>query len=127
MYSAVPLYTALHIFVYIKCIPHQVVGEYAPAFAGYAQQDSQELMIFLLDGLHEDLNRVRRKPYVEAVESQGRPDAVVAEDSWRRNLLRNDSVLVDRCHGLLRSHVTCPSCRYVLGNSFLQVVALLHA
>ncbi|KAG5180132.1 hypothetical protein JKP88DRAFT_270259 [Tribonema minus] len=90
----------------------RVIGEHAPAFAGYQQQDSQELMIFLLDGLHEDLNRVRRKPYVEAVESDGRPDAVVAEDSWRRYLLRNDSVLVDRCHGLLRSHVTCPACNY---------------
>jgi ubiquitin carboxyl-terminal hydrolase 4/11/15 len=35
----------------------RTIGEYAPQFAGYQQQDSQELMSFLLDGLHEDLNR----------------------------------------------------------------------
>lgn len=29
------------------------VGQYAPQFHGYAQQDSQELMAFLMDGLHE--------------------------------------------------------------------------
>ena len=43
------------------------LGAFAPAFAGYAQHDSQELLAVLLDGLHEDLNRVRRKPaYVAA-------------------------------------------------------------
>ncbi len=35
----------------------QVVGKFAPQFSGYQQHDSQELLAFLLDGLHEDLNR----------------------------------------------------------------------
>jgi len=35
-------------------------------FQGYAQHDSAELLNYLLDGLHEDLNRVKGpKPYVE--------------------------------------------------------------
>lgn len=38
---------------------------FAPQFAGYQQHDSQELLAFLLDGLHEDLNRVIKKPYKE--------------------------------------------------------------
>jgi hypothetical protein len=42
----------------------------------------QELLTFLLDGLHEDLNRVREKPYAEAVEQGGRPDEVVAKLAW---------------------------------------------
>ena len=41
------------------------LGRFAPQFQGYGQQDSQELLAFLLDGLHEDLNRIKRKPYVE--------------------------------------------------------------
>lgn len=41
------------------------LGKFAPQFQGYGQQDSQELLAFLLDGLHEDLNRIKRKPYVE--------------------------------------------------------------
>ena len=39
-------------------------------------QDAQELLSFLLDGLHEDLNRVLKKPYVQLPDSNGRPDEV---------------------------------------------------
>lgn len=31
----------------------QAIGELCPRFAGYAQQDSSEVLAFLLDGLHE--------------------------------------------------------------------------
>lgn len=37
----------------------------ASQFAGYAQHDAQEFLAFLLDGLHEDLNRIKQKPYTE--------------------------------------------------------------
>ena len=33
------------------------VGRCAPRFNGFQQQDAQELLAFVLDGLHEDLNR----------------------------------------------------------------------
>lgn len=33
-------------------------------------------MAFLLDGLHEDLNRIRKKPYIELKDASGRDDAV---------------------------------------------------
>ena len=52
------------------------VGRFAPQFSGYQQQDAQELMAFLLDGLHEDLNRIKNKPYVELKDADGRPDSV---------------------------------------------------
>lgn len=52
------------------------VGRFAPQFSGYQQQDSQELLAFLLDGLHEDLNRVKKKPYLELKDANGRPDSV---------------------------------------------------
>lgn len=87
------------------------IGEFQPQFAGYDQQDSQEFMSFLLDGLHEDLNRVHKKPAVQKIESKGRSDAIIAAESWRRYLLRNDSELVERCFGQLKSHVTCTNCQ----------------
>ena len=52
------------------------VGRFAPQFSGYQQQDSQELMAFLLDGLHEDLNRIKKKPYIEIKDADNRPDQV---------------------------------------------------
>jgi ubiquitin carboxyl-terminal hydrolase 4/11 len=86
------------------------IGKKAPQFQGYQQQDSQELMSFLMDGLNEDLNRVLKKPFVEAVESDGRPDEIVAALSWEGYKKRNDSVVVDNFAGLLRSHVKCNVC-----------------
>lgn len=50
------------------------VGRFAPQFSGYQQQDSQELLTFLLDGLHEDLNRIKKKPYIELKDSDDRSD-----------------------------------------------------
>ncbi len=41
------------------------IGRFAPQFSGYQQHDSQEFLAFLLDGLHEDTNRIKNKPYVE--------------------------------------------------------------
>jgi len=47
---------------------------------------------------------------VTKIESKGRDDALIASESWRRYLLRNDSALIDTCFGQLKSHVTCASC-----------------
>eukprot|EP01104_Vermistella_antarctica_P015714 TRINITY_DN5224_c0_g1_i1.p1 TRINITY_DN5224_c0_g1~~TRINITY_DN5224_c0_g1_i1.p1 ORF type:complete len:1284 (+),score=421.09 TRINITY_DN5224_c0_g1_i1:265-4116(+) len=90
-----------------------VIGKFAQQFMGYAQQDSQELLAFLLDGLHEDLNRVRKKQYVEQKDSDGRPDHEVADESWDNHKVRNDSEIVDLFQGQLKSKVQCPTCAKV--------------
>ena len=51
----------------------------------------------MLDGLHEDLNRVKSKPYVEAKDEESRPDEEVADEYWQNHVARNDSVIVDVC------------------------------
>uniref|UniRef100_A0A8C5MHD4 Ubiquitin carboxyl-terminal hydrolase n=1 Tax=Leptobrachium leishanense TaxID=445787 RepID=A0A8C5MHD4_9ANUR len=86
------------------------VGRFAPQFSGYQQQDCQELLAFLLDGLHEDLNRIRKKPYIQLKDADGRPDKVVAEEAWENHIKRNDSVIVDIFHGLFKSTLVCPEC-----------------
>jgi ubiquitin C-terminal hydrolase len=52
------------------------ISRFSPQFSGYQQHDSQELLSFLLDGLHEDLNRIKQKPYIEIEDDDGRPDQV---------------------------------------------------
>uniref|UniRef100_A0A667XF99 Ubiquitin carboxyl-terminal hydrolase n=1 Tax=Myripristis murdjan TaxID=586833 RepID=A0A667XF99_9TELE len=89
------------------------VGHFASQFLGYQQHDSQELLSFLLDGLHEDLNRVKNKEYIELRDADGRPDQEVAEEAWRNHRRRNDSVIVDTFHGLFKSTLVCPECRKV--------------
>ncbi|KAG9334936.1 hypothetical protein JZ751_006258 [Albula glossodonta] len=89
------------------------VGRFAPQFSGYQQQDSQELLAFLLDGLHEDLNRIRKKPYIQLKDADGRPDQVVADEAWENHTKRNDSIIVDIFHGLFKSTLVCPVCSKV--------------
>jgi hypothetical protein len=63
------------------------LGRENSQFAGADQQDAQELLNYMLDMLHEDSNKVRKKPYVEALEDSWVRDntlSLVGEESWRR-------------------------------------------
>jgi ubiquitin carboxyl-terminal hydrolase 8 len=93
----------------------KTISKFAPQFVGMRQHDSQELLAFLLDGLHEDLNRVRVKPYVEQEENDGRPDALIAQETWNYHISRNNSIIVDLFHGLYKSRLSCAdrSCNHV--------------
>lgn len=51
----------------------------------------------MLDGLHEDLNRVKHKPYIKSKDADGRPDEEVADEYWANHIARNDSIIVDVC------------------------------
>lgn len=92
------------------------LSRFAPQFSGYAQHDSQELLAFLLDGLHEDLNRILKKPYIEAPDWEGgnEKDLVAfAKRQWDIYKARNDSVIVDLFQGQYRSTLVCPDCNKV--------------
>ncbi|XP_062202626.1 ubiquitin carboxyl-terminal hydrolase 8-like isoform X2 [Phragmites australis] len=89
------------------------LARFAPQFSGFNQHDSQELLAFLLDGLHEDLNRVKCKPYSEAKDSDGRAVEEVADEYWGNHLARNDSIIVDICQGQYKSTLVCPICKKV--------------
>ncbi|KAK4933268.1 hypothetical protein LTR66_015911, partial [Elasticomyces elasticus] len=94
----------------------RVVGKYGPGFAGYGQQDSQEFLAFLLDGLSEDLNRIHKKPYIEKPDSTDEmvQDAQAlqkfADLNWANYKARNDSIVTDLFAGMYKSTLTCPEC-----------------
>ena len=84
-------------------------GKNYNAFADFRQQDSQEFISYLLDALHEDLNKVKNKPYVQAKDlSPGMPE----EDQFKMQkdlyLCRNQSFIVDLINGFYKSTVYCP-------------------
>lgn len=93
-----------------------IIGRYAPAFSGYGQQDSQEFLGFLLDGLQEDLNRIKKKPYIEKPDSTDdmihNPAAVreMAAKVWDITKKRDDSVIADLFTGMYKSTLVCPVC-----------------
>lgn len=82
------------------------VSKHAPHLGGGGQHDSQELLAWLLDALHEDLNRVTKKQYTELKDSGGRPDEIVAEEAWQQHLARDHSIITDLFYGQLKSKVS---------------------
>lgn len=92
------------------------IGRYSSMFSGYLQQDSQELLSWLLDALHEDLNRIQQKPYCEKPELKddeiNNPQAIMrlADTCWNQHKARNDSVIIDLFTGLYQSTLICPDC-----------------
>eukprot|EP00299_Pterocystis_sp_00344_P011721 c5515_g1_i1.p1 GENE.c5515_g1_i1~~c5515_g1_i1.p1 ORF type:complete len:902 (+),score=242.29 c5515_g1_i1:293-2707(+) len=85
-----------------------VIAKFAPQFTGYQQHDSQELTSFLLDGLHEDLNRVKVKPYISLPDDMTMSDEEAATLTWDTHTKRNQSVVMDIFQGQFKSTVRCP-------------------
>lgn len=83
------------------------IGEFAPQFEGYNQQDAHELLAFLLDGIHEDLNRVKKRPYIEDKDCDGSDDDGDSITAWSNYLQRNRSIIVDLFQGQLRNTMIC--------------------
>lgn len=87
-----------------------------PVFSGWGQQDSQEFLSYLVDSIHEDLNRIQKKPYLENPDSD---DARVNDpeyikelgDTYRKNhAKRNESVCMDLFSGFYKNTMECPVC-----------------
>lgn len=60
--------------------------------------------------MHEDLNRVKKKPYIEMSEEPNRSDEVVSAEFWNGFVARNQSIIVDLMYGQLKSTVNCLTC-----------------
>ena len=101
------------------------LGKFNDIFSGNEQHDAQELLAFLLGGLSEDLNRIVDKPYIEAPDSDGRPDSELADIWWSNHLKREMSIIVALFTGQYKSLLTCRTCKYESARfepfSFLQL------
>ncbi|XP_061077155.1 ubiquitin carboxyl-terminal hydrolase 8-like isoform X1 [Conger conger] len=97
-----------------KCISPRdfkvTIGKINEQFAGYEQQDSQELLLFLMDGLHEDLNKAdNRKRYKEEANDH-LDDQSAADLAWEKHRLLNESIIVALFQGQFKSTVQCLTC-----------------
>jgi ubiquitin carboxyl-terminal hydrolase 8 len=88
------------------------LDEFASQFRGHRQHDAQELLAFLLDGIHEDLNRIHKKPYIEDKDCDGTNDEADAVLAWQNYLKRDKSPIVDMFQGQLRSELRCRQCQH---------------
>jgi hypothetical protein len=70
--------------------------------------------VYVLDHLHEDLCRVKEKPYIEVKEK----DINETEDEasiryWLNYIKREDSIITDLFHGQYKSEIKCLKCGYI--------------
>ncbi len=90
---------------------HDVFIQYERQFSGFGQHDSNEFLIFLLDKLHEDLNRISKKEYIEIIpQKDNEDDAQSALRYWKSHLKREDSIIVKLFHGQFKNRVICNEC-----------------
>ena len=99
-------------------MPQRSICSHAPQFSGSEQHDSQEFLSFLLDGLHEDLNRILQKPKIERTpereaELERMPTQIASEQEWQIYRMRDDSLVVDFFQGQYRNRMECLTCHKV--------------
>lgn len=86
----------------------ELINEKWQQFAGYRQHDAQELLMFFLDGLHEDVNRKPPKAvnnvFPEPVVLAGEPGPSVAKFAPDESL--NGSKIMDIFQFQVRSEIT---------------------
>lgn len=93
----------------------KTVCAYAPQFADSNQHDAQEFMIFLLDGLHEDLNRILQRHIIETrpereAELEALSTQIASEQEWQLYRMTNNSIIVDYFQGQFRNRMECMTC-----------------
>lgn len=97
-----------------KCISPRdfkvTIGKINDQFAGYDQQDSQELLLFLMDGLHEDLNKADNRKRYKEEENDHLDDQTAADLAWSKHKLLNESIIVALFQGQFKSTVQCLTC-----------------
>ncbi|KAK0466830.1 ubiquitin carboxyl-terminal hydrolase 4 [Desarmillaria tabescens] len=94
----------------------RTIAQLQSQYAGTEQHDSQEFLSFLLDGIHEDLNRVTLKPPAvaltpqEEAEMEKLPACIASDREWSRWMSRNNSVIADYFQGQFRNQLQCMTC-----------------
>lgn len=94
------------------------LAQFNPMLASGEMHDAQELLGWLLDALHEDLNRVSPRPHngcagalsVDGAQLASEGEERYAAEAWRNHLRLNRSVIVDLFQGQLRSQLRCSRC-----------------
>ncbi|XP_072480366.1 ubiquitin carboxyl-terminal hydrolase 8 isoform X2 [Notamacropus eugenii] len=86
------------------------IGKINDQFSGYSQQDSQELLLFLMDGLHEDLNKADNRKRHKEENNDHLDDFRAAEHAWQKHKQLNESIIVALFQGQFKSTVQCLTC-----------------
>ena len=112
------IYLNDNIFLELKNFKN-AIGLVDDRFSGYDQQDTHEFLSFLIDSMHEDLNKVITKPKVNRKSSDWEKkysveilDKLKSKIEWNNFLKRNQSIMVDLFYGQYKTSIICPKCSH---------------
>ncbi len=91
------------------------LARFAPRFVGYQQQDAEEFLSYLIKGLHEDVNLIRKRPSPFRFDEKAwdrMSDAEKSQEHWLMNLRTDNSRISDMFVGQLKSTLKCTKCEY---------------
>ena len=95
------------------------IGLIDDRFSDNNQQDTHEFMTFLIDSLHEDLNKVINKPKIKRKDSEynNYDSNKISDDKnslieWNNFLKLNQSIMVDLFYGQYKTTILCPHCEH---------------
>ena len=90
------------------------IGIILKKFSTNKQQDSHEFISLFLENLHEDINRITNKPYLELEEKKnGESDEEASERWWKYHRLRENSIISDLFYGQFKSKIVCFDCNNI--------------
>ncbi|OHS96129.1 hypothetical protein TRFO_37711 [Tritrichomonas foetus] len=87
-----------------------ILGQFAPQFRGFAQQDAHEFLTIFLDLLNEDLNLTKESQTFVAPEGNGSNDFQIAKETLERLKNKSYSPIMDKFMTLIKSTIICPNC-----------------
>ena len=87
-------------------------------FKGNNQEDAHEFIIFMIDILHEDLNKNIYKKKISENEKEEKDEQLKYGLEWKKFLLRNKSILIDLFYGQFKSKITCSICKNSVSNFY---------
>ena len=80
-------------------------------FMNNNQQDAMEFISILLNYLHEDLNRIKKKPYlILKAQKENESDILASQRYYNYYLKRENSIITDLFSGQFQNIIKCTSC-----------------
>ena len=107
----------------------RTVGKHCEMFRGTDQQDAHELLLILMEFLHQDVNLVRCKVKIPEQNNENMPEIEAAKRAWDMEKKADQSFLRETFYGQQRSTLTCPHCGWksVTYESFFELPLKLPA
>ena len=88
------------------CSIHRLIIEQAPQFTGFRQHDAHEFLLYLLNGIHSNIENPKKFD-----DDLSLLDKYPDKYYWNRHLSEHYSIITESFHGLTKSNLTCPTCQ----------------